>query len=251
MRSGTDLIGRRRSLPNWVWICCWSNWAVSTADLAIVLRNEGRRILPAAVLGRGRPPRSAKLFIDAPLPERLIVVELDTYFGPLTAVSYHAPPGVNWRLKKVEQALLLSRWLKAVDGPVIVGADMNTPDIDHPDRKEIRTHWHTGMAKLNGEPGDDLMFGGSPTHPLTDAYRLWLDDHPDEFSRIRAERPAGPLATSHRTGKTSTSPGIPRRYDTLWISQHLRVAAMSYNYENAVAAGSDHALVRAELEFLG
>lgn len=227
---------------------CGFDWAVSTADLAIVLPEEGRRVLPAAVLGRGAPPRSAKLLIDAPLPERLVVTELDTVIGSLTAVSYHAPPGVNWRLKKVEQALLLSRWLGTVDGPIIVGADMNTPDIDHPDRESVRTHWHTGMRKLKGEPGDDLMFGGSPSHALDDAFRLLLDEHPDDLARIREERPDGPLAISHRTGRTGTSPGVPRRYDTIWISKHLRVAAMSYDYDSAVPSCSDHALVHAELK---
>ncbi|MGW5152709.1 hypothetical protein [Rhodococcus koreensis] len=224
------------------------DWAVSTDDLAIMLPRQGRRWpLPVAVLGRGPRPRAAKLIIDAPLPERIIVVEIDTHIGPLTAVAYHAPPGVNWKLKKVEQALLLSRWLATVDGSIVIGADMNTPDIDHPDRDAVRTHWHTGMAKLNGGPGDDLVFGGTPTHTLDDAFRRWLDDHPDELGRIRAQRPDGPLAVSHRTGRTSTSPGTPRRYDTIWISKHLRVLTMNYDYDDALRAGSDHALVHSTL----
>jgi hypothetical protein len=37
-------------------------------------------------------------------------------------VSYHAPSGVNWKLRKVEQALLLSGWLTTVDGPIVVSA---------------------------------------------------------------------------------------------------------------------------------
>ncbi|OUS97293.1 hypothetical protein CA951_02805 [Rhodococcus sp. NCIMB 12038] len=220
------------------------DWAVSTDDLAIMMPREGRRWpLPVAVLGRGSRPLTARLIIDAPLPERIIVVTLDTDIGPLTAVSYHAPPGVNWKLKKVEQAQLLSRWLATVDGPIVVGADMNTPDIDHPNREAVRTHWHTGMAKLNGEPGDDIVFGGTPTHPLDDAFRCWLDDHPAELESIRKQRPEGPLAISHHTGRTSTSPGTPRRYDTIWISAHLRVLLMNYDYDDALAAGSDHALV--------
>ena len=90
------------------------------------------------------------------------------------------------------------------------------------------------------------MFGGRPEHRLDDAYRRWLDEHPKELEQIRVERPDGPLAVSHRTGKRRDSPGFPRRFDGLWISPEIEVSSISYHYEAAIAAGSDHALVVGE-----
>jgi len=91
------------------------------------------------------------------------------------------------------------------------------------------------------------MFGGRPEHRLDDTYRRWVNEHPEELEQIRATRPDGPLAISHRTDKRRDSPGFPRRFDALWISPEIEVASIDYHYEAAIAAGSDHALVVAEL----
>jgi exonuclease III len=225
------------------------DWAVTAADLRVSPPNEGsgrRRV--SAIAGRGARPRTAKLFTHVRLPERLIVAELVDAEGPVTVVSYHGPPGVSWGKVKVDHALALARWLDTVEGTVIVGADANTPEVDHPDPKLARTHWFTGNPRLDpGEPGDDEMFGTAPSHHLRDAFRSWLDANPDEMERIRELRPEGPLAVTHRTGKRRATAGTPRRFDHLWLSPDLQVASISHDYDGAVAAGSDHALVVAEL----
>lgn len=51
----------------------------------------------------------------------------------------------------------------------MLGADANTPEHDMPGFRLSRTHWHTGMRKLGGEPGDDVLFGPDNEHRLTDA----------------------------------------------------------------------------------
>jgi hypothetical protein len=138
---------------------------------------------------------------DLPLPERMIYGTVVTPAGVVTLASYHAPPGVGWGIIKVQHAHRLRDWVNATPGPLIVGADANTPEIDHPDRDLVRTHWFTGLRKLAGEAGDDVMFGGRPEHRLDDAFRCWLERHPDDLARIRDDRPSGPLAVSHRTAK--------------------------------------------------
>ena len=35
--------------------------------------------------------------------------------------------------KKVENALALLAWLQTLSGPVLMGADANSPKVDHPD----------------------------------------------------------------------------------------------------------------------
>lgn len=224
------------------------DWAVTAYDAGAV-RPTGRsgRGRVAALVGRGDPPTEIGILPDVALPERAVFGSMMTATGPITVMSYHAPPGVSWGITKVNHAHALLRWINATPGQVIVGADANTPEIDHPNPAMTQTHWHTGRAKLGGDRGDDVVFGGALHHRLRDAHRLWLQQHPDVLSSIIRERPKGPLAVSHRTGKTRRSPGVPRRFDTLWVGPELEVLLSVYDYANAVTAGSDHALVVADL----
>lgn len=78
--------------------------------------------------------------------------------------------------------------------------------------------------------------------------RTWLEGRPEEMARIREERPEGPLAISHRSGKTRQHPGNPRRYDHIYATRtDFRVDHVEYLYDQACAAGSDHAVVIADL----
>jgi len=161
-----------------------------------------------------------------------------------TVVTYHAPTGVQHKLKKPEQAVCLAQWLASVEGPVILGGDFNTPKLDPPDQRDIRTHWHSGDKKLDGLPGDDLLVGPKPIHGLQDAFRLYLGDHPDELDEIRADHPSGPLATSYCTNSSGDN---KYRYDAIWVSAHFAVESVEYVYGQAIDAGTDHALVQADL----
>jgi hypothetical protein len=180
-----------------------------------------------------------------PFPERVHAAKVAIHRIEMLAISYHAPPGVSWGYRKVEQALGFLDWLNDASEPSVLGADANTPEIDHPDFSETRTHWHTGMRSLGGLPGDDLLWGSAKSHRLADSYRLWLEDHADALAEIRRLRPSGPLAESHWTGKRRNAPGTPRRFDSIWVSPELTVVAVSY-LSNALAL-SDHAAVVADL----
>ena len=157
-----------------------ADWLVGAAGLRVraadyrPVRSRG-----VAIAGYGEPPRRAWFPAGVPLPERILLIETTVEGLGLTAVSYHAPPGVNWKIVKARQAVAFARWLSAQEGPVLLGADANTPLIDAVDFAATRTHWHTGNRRLNGEPGDDLLFGPSKVHPLDDALRRWLAEHPD------------------------------------------------------------------------
>lgn len=223
------------------------DWAVTAFDAGAALPDGTGRRRVTAIAGRGHPPIAVGVLPELALPERMVFATLESDLGPLTVASYHAPPGVSWGLTKVHHAHDLLRWINQTEGPLVIGADPNTPKVDHPDPDLVRTHWHTGAPKLEGIPGDDVTFGGRPEHRLRDAYRVWLQDHPAELERITHARPQGPLATSHRTGKRRDREGTARRYDTLWISPELTTTSMTYHYKDAIEAGSDHALVTADL----
>jgi hypothetical protein len=42
----------------------------------------------------------------------------------------------------------------------------------------------------------------------------------DEMNQLRASKPSGPLAVTHRTGRRRNSPGTDRRFDPVWVSRH-------------------------------
>lgn len=128
-----------------------------------------------------------------------------------------------------------------------MGSDGNTPRTDAADFARTRTHWYTGDRRLHGEPGDDLLSGPAKIHPLDDAYRRWLGDHPAEASAAARPAPSGPLAATYRTGKDARSPGSWMRFDSIWITRHWAVQHISHLYDDAIAAGSDHAVVIADL----
>jgi endonuclease/exonuclease/phosphatase family metal-dependent hydrolase len=227
------------------------DWLVRAVDLrARHADDRPVRRRGVAIAGHGLPPRRSWTLDGIPLPERTLAVSVQVDGTELTAVSYHAPPGVTWGIIKPRQAITLARWLAGCRGPVLLGADANTPEIDAPDFASTRTHWHSGSRSLHGEPGDDLMFGPAKIHHLEDAMRRWLADHPDHATALAADaaRPNGPLAVTHYTGKRKNSPGSPRRFDSVWTTAHWRVKSIDHLYDAAIQAGSDHALVIADIE---
>jgi endonuclease/exonuclease/phosphatase family metal-dependent hydrolase len=213
-----------------------------------------------AIAGRGLPLRRKWLLpsrwwqrdkIQHAQPERILLIETQTGGTPFIAVSYHAPPGVSYKIVKPRQAVAFASWLSEQEEPLLFGADANTPKIDAPDLANTRTHWHTGDRRLHGEPGDDVLFGARKRHVLEDALRRWLARHPDEMERLRASKRSGPLAITHVTGKRKNFPGTPRRYDSVWISRHWVVRHIEHYKKVIEEVGSrisDHAPVIVDLD---
>ena len=142
---------------------------------------------------------------------------------------------------------MFARWLAGVTGPVLFGADANTPLLDAINFADSRTHWHTGDRRLHGAPGDDVLVGPGKIHDLDDSLRRWLSDRPAEVAELLVAHPNGPLRVSHRTGKRRASPGTGRRFDSIWVSRHFDVVQVDYPYESCIATGSDHSAVVADL----
>jgi DNA (cytosine-5)-methyltransferase 1 len=124
----------------------------------------------------------------------------------------------------------------------------NDPELHNHHFANTRTHWYTGYRRLQGEPGDDRLFGPCKVHDLDDALRRWLALHPDEVDRLRATKPSGPLAITHRTGRQKDSLGTGRRFDSVWVSRHWVVRHIEHLYDEGIAAGSDHAPVMVDLD---
>src|SRR5215469_6453245 len=195
-----------------------ADWIVRAIDLRTPEPDESpRRWRGVAIAGRGLPrgrswllPRRWWRPGQVRFPERILLIETQTKGTPFIAASYHAPPGVNWKIIKPQQAVAFASWLSRQNGSLLFGADANTPLIDAPDFAKTRTHWHTGDPKLKCEPGDDLLFGPGKVHDLEDALRRrWLGDlHPAERDRFLACKPS---AEAEIPNWKSLSPAKQRR----------------------------------------
>lgn len=208
--------------------------------LRAVNRADGPRSV--AIAGRGAKPKTFTPFPDAPLPEKILATLIEHEGIPITVVAYHAPTGGHG-LKKPEQAVQAAQWLKSISpGAAILGGDFNTPEHDRVEDSEVRTHWHTGGPNMGDATGDDVLVGPEPIHRLTDAYRSWLRSNPSARNEIPA---SGPLATTHVLSRSKTRV----RYDQIWLSPQFKVKTVEHLYEEAIAAGTDHALVIVETAF--
>jgi hypothetical protein len=80
-----------------------------------------------------------------------------------------------------------------------------------------------------------MIFGVYPVHRLRDSFKSYLVEN-------KLPTAITPLAKSHVVA------GKARRYDHIFHAPEWRVTSMRYEYDLALTATSDHALVVAELE---
>lgn len=171
---------------------------------------------------------------DVPSPERAAVASVRIAGRHAWVCSWAAPPGVTWgRAGKGRQVARFAAFLRDRTGPVLVGIDRNAPKWE---RQQLADDawWN------EREP---LLYGPDRVHDLRDVYRDHLEANPALARQVRVERPDGPLAITHRRG------GIDCRYDAIYASPEFAVQDVEHQWDQARAAGSDHALVRATLRW--
>ncbi|MDQ3886829.1 MAG: endonuclease/exonuclease/phosphatase family protein [Actinomycetota bacterium] len=226
------------------------SWGTLSTDLCYPRGSEHR--LGCAILGAPTTALLGAQVLDrvpfeVPEPVRLgflwrtvaARVALSTGMA-LTAGSFHARRSAGSQAIALQRAFHagIARWLAGVSGPVVFGMSAGVPAVDPPDVRGT-TSW---SVLPEGTTGADPLLGPDASHELDDVLRRYLHHHPEELEQIRAARPGGPLAVSHYV---STQ---PVRHDHLWATRDLKVLDVRYLYDEAVAAGSDHAVVLADFE---
>jgi hypothetical protein len=108
-----------------------ADWMVRAIDLRAPKPGDPPALWHGvAIAGRGLPPCRSWLLDKIELSDKILVIETQTEGTPFIAVSYHAPPGVTYGIVKPQQAVAFACWLSKQNGPLLFGADANTPLID-------------------------------------------------------------------------------------------------------------------------
>ena len=214
------------------------DWLVNSLELRPTGEfDRGSRKLGCVVAGRGEVELiEGDVLWRLPLPERSAIARVGFSGLGVDAISYHSLTGSGFKAGKGVAYRALLETLGTRERPMLLGLDANTPKVDHIDEARSEFWW----------PAHEPLVLGTASkrrHDLSDAFRLWLSEHPDELAAIEHERPDGPLAVTHRRGAKN----IPCRYDQVWVSPEWLVESVRHLTEASFAAGSDHALVSADL----
>jgi len=173
--------------------------------------------------------------LDALLSNRSLAVTATHGGVALTLLSCYAPTNTGpGRKQRPAYFAALAAWLSTVPAPIVLGMDANGPRVDHPDIEQSK--WWAQEEAL-------VLGAGTPTE---DVLRLWYADHPAELKRRLRYYPNGPLADSYHRGRRGKY--LRCRYDSIRVSLGIHVLDVRYLYEEAVQAGSDHALVITDIE---
>jgi exonuclease III len=212
-------------------------------DGVVADRPERAHGVAVFVRGRARLLDSDVLRVLPEQQERGVVARVQDGRRSVEVLGWHAPnavgKGPTRMVKKMAAYRAVTDWLVTHVGHCVVGMDANTPWRDPYERR--------GEPLDPGHPffEDQRFYGMHQGHPMRDAWVLFLSDHDDLRERIVRLRPQGPLAVSYQRGVQGRITAC--RYDHILVSPEIHVSAMGYEYADAVGAGSDHALVWAEL----
>ena len=202
-----------------------------------VERADARPRFGCAVLARDPVTvLDAEVLARAPSPVRTLAADVEVAGVTVHAVSAALPPGSMWgRAAKQGQAEVLNAHLRGRVGPTLVGMDRNGPKFER---------WDPNDTVWWGEDSPEF-FADDADHGLADVLDTFHELHPERAEAGRARRPVGPRAVSYVERRAR--PPIARRYDLILASHNWGVLDVTYDYEGALEAGSDHAIVTCRL----
>jgi endonuclease/exonuclease/phosphatase family metal-dependent hydrolase len=203
---------------------------------------DGKRPHGVAMLVRGNlGPADIAPLTGLPRPGRGIGATLTGWEVPVSVCSWHAPNAASvGPAIKMQGYLAFLGWIARQRRPTIVGFDANHWEVS------TELELQTPDDPAHGWYLENRFFGGDPPHGLRDAFRDYLTHNPDEYRRLLSERPSGgSLATTYVRG--SKAAPVEDRFDYILMSDEFACLEIEHDYERGVAAGSDHAVLRATL----
>jgi len=156
-----------------------------------------------------------------------LFAELKLNNSKINILGFHSLTGVSYKRAKSEQFISIAEFLHDRQFNFLC-FDANEPKVDSYNISELE------FFDRNGDKGKSasLLFGENKVHELEDAFRSFIADKSNKYLS------KSPLATSFiLTG------GVEKRYDYIYYDKDWKVKSLKYLYNEAISAGSDHALV--------
>lgn len=154
-------------------------------------------------------------------PDRTMFVTITLNGNRYKMVALHSITGCDYKKAKSVQFQAFAEFVDAYQ-PDIIGIDANEPLADHWDISQ--------MVFYKNGPGAKIFFETMAKIGLVDSYVV-----ANNVTRCLAGLP---LATSHHVRKKGDV-----RYDFLFVRKDIKIYKMEYQFNEATAAGSDHALL--------
>jgi hypothetical protein len=210
---------------------------------------QERLFRPAAIealIGPDTPPGYDQLPAEllVRFHARSLIARVADGLNDFVAASFHATPGTGRFGPK--PGIVVRNWKPFFHGGVAVAlAELNLPFVFAIDANEPRSetidsvtfHWRDGRP---GARKFAALMGLEPVHPGRDLLREHLRRH---GLPAAADTYLALTYTTHRGGQAGR-----RRFDSMWASPEFSLHDFSTHYEDALAAGTDHAMLVAALE---
>ncbi len=206
--------------------------------LALTGGEHHRRPHGAAILSRVGPLRDLQTLPSLPITERFLAATIDVEGAPVRFAAWHAPnaagDGVETKMRGFRD---VAGWAALASGQhVVLGADTNSWEVG----------WDQKPLDEEDAFAEEHRFAIEPApHGLRDAFRAVLAADRERLGALLARRPGSALATTYVRG-TSNRP-VAERMDRVFISRDVEAHDVAHDLGDALAAGSDHAVVRADL----
>lgn len=161
----------------------------------------------------------------SPFPDRTLYATIQNGEKIIKLLALHSVTGCGYYRTKSVQYDSFAEFID-IYRPDIIGIDANEPQIDHYDLKQ--------MQFFDNGPGAKHFFDEIAEINLTDAFV--------RFNGTDGYETAKPLAKSHSIRRKGAV-----RYDFLLVRDKYSVDSLVYNYDDAIVAGSDHAIIIGEI----
>jgi len=188
-------------------------------------KHEGRnRQMGVATFVFGGELHHDSLVARSLFPERTLVTEILIEGVTIKCLNFHSLTGVDYKGAKSSNFASLADFISEAKLDFF-SCDANEPKTDVLSDEQVEFFDNRDKGRCAA-----MIFGPSPVHNLHDALKTHLRS-------LGAIDTGPPLAVSHIVA------GKPRRYGHIYHSSQWGVSRISYDYDGAIAATSDHAIV--------
>lgn len=188
--------------------------------------SDARRLGVLVLVSKGIEIVEAGVIERSPFPDRTVYVTIKKGGAAVKLLALHSLTGCGYYRSKSVQYDSFAEFIDEYH-PDIIGIDANEPQVDHYDMQQ--------MQFFDNGPGAKHFFEEMVSIGLTDAYV--------RYNGTDGYVEGQPLTKSHNIRRKGAV-----RYDFLFVRDTYGVEAITYNYDEAVAAGSDHAIIVCNIE---